>query len=302
MLSAIGQVPGETFVRQVINEAGQPISNIAMFLLDKNSEQIGAPFVVDGNGLFHVTYPDAPTEVFIQFTSYDKGTMAYTNEYQALVMNFDDLYNVANGNVIMKKPGEGSSSNLPLIIAACAGIGLVVLSKRNKNIGATANKLLSDLKGKASNKNIAIVAGVGVGGYLLYKLFFAYKPTLQQKQTIDDAVNQLHRLEFDEGTVITMSLSQFSSLAAALRNAAVDCGTDETAIYNVFEQLNNEADIYQLIVSGNILSYKSCAATEGSWFGDVHRTVPELIISELDAQELNTVNAILSSKGIKYRF
>ncbi len=296
----VGQVAGEVITRQVVNESLQPIANIAFFYVDKNGEQTSGHSVVDDNGLFHVTYPQAPNEIFIQFNSYDPATNVYTDTYEAKVVSFIDLYNSADGSVMMKKPGAvSSSSNLPVILAGGL-LGLVALSSvSKKKVGAVSMQTIKD---KATAKNIAIFAGVGIGAYLLIKSLFGYKPTQQQLEIIATAKSKLDELHFDYGIDVTMSLTQFASLASALRNASVDCGTDESAILHVMEQLNNEADIYQLIVTAGIMSYKSCAAVEGNWFGNVHYTVPELVVSELTSNELNTVNDILSSKGINFRF
>ncbi len=295
----VGQVAGEMITRQVVIESGQSITNIAFFYIDKDGQQISSPSVVDENGLFHVTYPQAPAEIFIQFSSYDPATNVYNTDYRSRVISFHELYNSPDGLIVMNKPGAGSTLNLPLIFAGSA-FGLYALSaSRKKKVGVINFDRINKME---TGKKILLAGGVLVGGYLLIKLLFGYRPTPQQKKTIEDAKNMLDKLHFEDGIDITMSLGQFSSLASVLKNASVDCGTDESAIYHVINQLNNDADVYQLIVSADILSYKSCAATEGHWFGNVHYTVPELIVSELTSYEVGNVNNILSSKGINYRF
>jgi hypothetical protein len=302
----IGQVPGEILSARVIDELGKP-ARVMMIYLDKDSNQISGALYVDetDNGYFHYTWPQAPDQVFPAFYSYDPATFRATDFYIPQVLTFQELYD--KGTVTMKG-AKGSASNNILLGAGLIAGAYILSSKSGKKVGAIAinKKTPRDLVKKFNAGPIGdkvLTAGVVIGGaWLAWQMFFKYKPTPQQKQILADAQNKLDYLHFQRGIDVTHSLGEFSAYAGSLRNASTDCGTSEAAIFNVIENLNNEADVYQLILSAGILGYKSCAAVEGNWFGDVHNTVPELITSELTGSEIETVNNILQSKGIEYRF
>ncbi len=300
----IGQVPGEILAARVLDEQGKP-ARVLMIYLDKDGNQISNPLYIDdtANGSFHYTWPQAPDQVFPAFYSYDPVTFKATEFYKPQVLTFQELYD--RGLVVMKSATTATAQNF--LFGAGVLAGIYFLSKPGKKVGAIAipKKFSPDLK-KFNSKPIGdkvFTAGVIIGaGYLAYKLFFKYKPKPEQLAILANASNMLNYLHFQRGIDITHSLSEFSAYAGSLRNASTDCGTNENAIFAVMENLNNEADVYQLIVSGGILAYKSCAAVEGHWFADVHNTVPELVTSELTSSEVDTVNNILQSKGIDYRF
>lgn len=93
------------------------------------------------------------------------------------------------------------------------------------------------------------------------------------------------------GEIPTLSQSQFVILCNQLENAAKGVGTDEEAIYNVFNQMGNTADVYKLI------------AVYGTRDG---QDLPTMIRSELGhtwpLNEVGKLNKILLSKGIAYTF
>jgi hypothetical protein len=303
----IGQFPGESLTARVVDERGQA-ARVLLIYLDKDSNQVTSPLYIDetANGYFHYTWPDAPDKLFPAFYSYDPATFKATEFYIPQVLTFQELYD--KGIVTMKTAKGSSSTNNVLLGAGLIAGAYILSSKPRKKIGAIAinKKTPRDLVNKFNAKPIAdkaLTAGVIIGGaWLAWQIFFKYKPTPQQKAILADAQNKLDYLHFQRGIDVTHSLGEFSAYAGSLRNASTDCGTNEAAIFNVISNLNNEADVYQLISSAGILAYKSCAAIEGNWFGDVHNTVPELITSELTGSEIETVNNILQSKGIEYRF
>ncbi len=298
----IGQVPGEQLTARVLDESGKP-ARVLMIYLDKDGNQISNPLYIDdtAGGSFHYTWPQAPDQVFPAFYSYDPATLKATNFYAPQVLTFQELYD--RGLVVMATSRATTTKNL-LLGAGLLGAAYFFGKSGGKKVGAVAMPMPNIRS--FNSKPIAdkmLTAGVIVGaGYLAYKLFFTYKPKPEQKEILANAARMLDYLHFQRGIDITHSLGEFSAYAGSLRNASTDCGTNESAIFSVIEQLNNDADVYQLIVSGGILSYKSCAAIEGAWFANVHNTVPELITSELTGSELSTVNNILQSKGIEYRF
>ena len=112
-----------------------------------------------------------------------------------------------------------------------------------------------------------------------------------------------------QGVKPTLNDTTLENMSQALIEAFNGCGTDETAVYNVFKQLGNELDALNLIKVFAIRYYEPCAATnpgsyaiwlwnDKSFGGDL----PAYINSELSASEKQKVNDILASKGITLQF
>lgn len=107
---------------------------------------------------------------------------------------------------------------------------------------------------------------------------------VQQNAELNDYINQT-------GETFTLSDSEIRNLANKLEQAfygnVFGLGTDENAVYEVFNRINNGADLRKLI----------------SVYGTRHdMTLNQAIVDELSSSELNKVNTILSNKGIDYAF
>lgn len=107
---------------------------------------------------------------------------------------------------------------------------------------------------------------------------------VQQNAELNDYINQT-------GETFTLSESEIRNLANKLEQAfygnVFGWGTDENAVYEVFNRINNGADLRKLI----------------SVYGTRHdMTLNQAIVDELGRSELNKVNTILSNKGIDYAF
>jgi len=292
-VAQIGQVPGQMYNAQIVDESDHGIY-ARMFYLDQNGQQISSESDTTQDGFFHFTYPAVNADsIFVQIYS--------TSEYEPYVASFDELVNT--GKVTLRKKitdtnGKGLSTEATLALVGI-GVGLISL-QRGKTIGANRATVFIDRFHSQPTKNkLLIVGGVVIAGVLVYQLL-KYKPTPDQQRTIDDARNMIDILHFQYGIDPSLAIAQYSSYASIIRTAVDDCGTDEDSIYGVFEGLNNEADIYMLIIKSNILSYKGCF--EGSYFGNVHRTLPETITGDMTDSQVNKINSILSDKGIQYRF
>lgn len=106
-----------------------------------------------------------------------------------------------------------------------------------------------------------------------------------------------------KGIKPTITAAQAEGMSNALRVAFSGCGTDEGAIYNVFRQLKNDADVLFLIKTYGIRSYVDCPWwSAGFGSGTTNQTLSAAISDELDSSEKAILNKILSSKGIKYQF
>lgn len=103
--------------------------------------------------------------------------------------------------------------------------------------------------------------------------------------------SMLKDYEEETGETTTLTKAAYYQLANQLYNAfnqhIFGWGTDEDAIFNVFNQLNNTSDLLKLI----------------SEFGTRDgKDLPAYMRSELSKREINQVNTILNNKRIQYAF
>ncbi len=93
------------------------------------------------------------------------------------------------------------------------------------------------------------------------------------------------------GEVATIARAQFNVMANKLYAAAKGAGTDEDAIYSVFNQLSNTADLYALI---------SAYGTKDGL--DLPAMIRDELGNHWPTYELDKLNKILTNKGISYQF
>lgn len=275
-------VPGQTYTAYVKNKAGDSLK--AGFLyLDKDGQAITDDFFADGT--FHFTIPDYNYQnIFVEIYS--------TEEYEPVVKTFKQL--VDNPTVVLELKTKGGMSTEATLSLLGLGVAVLALSKQKKSIGAS---YMERYKSQSTGKKILIVGGIAGILYLIFK----YKPTKEQKDYLEAAKSMLYHLAADYGIVPSLSKGQFSSMVTTIVRALDKCGSDEQSIYRTFEMLNNEADLYQLIVSYGIAKYDGCF--EGSLpFWTVNYTLSESLQSDLGDSELQRVNSILGSKGINFSF
>lgn len=113
------------------------------------------------------------------------------------------------------------------------------------------------------------------------------KKTLNNKLT-EVQLEHINQLEIDE-TQVGLPETEIQNLVAKLKTAFGNYGwgTDEDAVYDVFEHINTRSELLKLI----------------SKFGVYEdHTLPEWMTKELNNSELEHVTEILSSKGIVYSF
>lgn len=103
--------------------------------------------------------------------------------------------------------------------------------------------------------------------------------------------NEILQRQKDEANAITaqrtLTDSQINSFVAKLYKAMKGIGTDEVAVYNVFSQIENLANLYALIAAFGI--------KDGE-------TLSEWIYDDLNSNEISRVNEILASQNINYKF
>lgn len=156
-----------------------------------------------------------------------------------------------------------------------------------------ATKSASFIDFFAKDYRRAIVIGVVliVITILLFIFWGRIKALVQQIKNRFANEQALNQWTTTTGEVSLLPSSQLTILANRLEQAAKGAGTDEDAIYAVFNQMNNTADVYALI------------AAYGTRDG---QDLPTMIRSELTDmwpyREISKVNQILTNKGISYQF
>jgi hypothetical protein len=180
-----------------------------------------------------------------------------------------------------------------------AGLGLafiIATRKKKKKVGRTVDDVYKFYEGLPPIAKGILTVG---GGWIIYRVLdkiFQKKPDdLAEPQAAQSELTRLAQM----GIYPTHSNAEFESYSNAIVQAVWDCGTDEDAIINVMEQMNNEADIYALIAVYGVRAYKGCFE---NFFSLVERSLTGTLSSELDAGEKSDVNDILAQKGISFRF
>jgi hypothetical protein len=131
---------------------------------------------------------------------------------------------------------------------------------------------------------------IACGLYVGYKIiqFFVGSST-----SVAAATNEVKTLT-SKGVKPTYPDSSYTQWASSIVSAGFNTlGTNEQAIYAIFRKMMNDLDVAKLIVAfGNQrVEFSFQTAPLGAW-----------LASELDSDELATVNKILSDKKIKYQF
>ena len=157
-----------------------------------------------------------------------------------------------------------------------------------------ANKITSLIPQEAR-----IGLGVAVAGgilYWVYKKLNKSEKEIQQEELKKEAENVK---DPDTGKTIdctgklTYAKSWYNSQAEILYTAMFRAGTDEAAIFGVFNKVKNDCDVAQLIASFGLRRQEFYVTSyDLRWF----------IYDELDKDEISEVNRILRTKGIKYQF
>lgn len=177
-----------------------------------------------------------------------------------------------------------------LLAGAGLAAGLLYFSTRKKG-----KKKVSGFKDFAPGAQSAIIFG-GIG---LLAYFLIFKKNSSGAALKDAADKELAELAA-AGIRPTMTVTQAQSYAGAILSAINDCGTDEDALYSIFSEMQNKADVLQLVSVYGVRDYKGCF--DGDYFGSHSYNLSEALTAELTDSEKAIINNSLSSKGIDYKF
>jgi hypothetical protein len=148
-------------------------------------------------------------------------------------------------------------------------------------------------------KEARIGLGVAVAGGLLYWVYKKLNKS-EKEEKIEELEKEAEKVKDpDTGKTIdctgklTYAKSWYNGQAEILYTAMFRPGTDEAAIYGVFNKCKSDCDVAQLIASFGFRRQEFYFKTyDLRWF----------IYSEMDKKEISEVNRILRTKGIKYQF
>lgn len=167
----------------------------------------------------------------------------------------------------------------------------------------------SDQPGWAKGiENVIIVGGVALAIYLIYRNAQKEKEKKDATKGAGAATAGLKDLEA-QGIKPSYQDALYYGWVDVLVQAMNGCGTDEDAIYQVFDNMKNDADVLKLIEVFNIQYYEPCG-----WSSPIAAAIWEFNDQayggelttwfgyDLSSSNISTINAILQQKGIKYRF
>ena len=169
----------------------------------------------------------------------------------------------------------------------------------------SAEKVPGTLKGI---EGILITIGVGVAAYIIYRNAQKNKDLNAANTQGSEADQELNALA-SQGITPSYSTSQFEGFAQQLVQAMDGCGTDENAVYQVFQAMKSKADVLKLISVFGVRFYQPCVWTSpvsyAIWQANDQAYgggISTWLGYDLSASEIGKINAILSQKGIDYSF
>lgn len=146
------------------------------------------------------------------------------------------------------------------------------------------NKFLANPKIRMAVLIIVIVLALAVVAAVFWKIT-DIKELIVDRQANRRLIEEANQTIVAED--ITITQDQFSTYAAKLYRAMKGPGTNEQAIYTVFEAMNTRSDVQQLV------------KTYGTKDGE---TLREWLYGDLSEDEIEHINAIFASKSINYKF
>jgi len=176
-------------------------------------------------------------------------------------------------------------SKTALLAAGAFAAGKAKEAKR-----ATENDgKFTSLKEATLNKPLVWLTIIGIGGYSLYRIGKAISKKLNGSNAEQDIIDAKKA-----GQTPSYSSATYSQLADKIYAAVMyTWGTDEQAIYDVFNKMNSNLDVAMLIKAFGKRRVE---------FSTQDMELGAHLSNDLDSSEISKLNSILSSKGINYQF
>jgi len=181
----------------------------------------------------------------------------------------------------------------------------------SSSMGAKGGSAVNFLKQSYMNlppatRGLVTVVGLGVGLYIVYKIYESVSETLSGVESQQSAAakedrgwaSEVDKLNQNPATKATISKAQAQSYAASLFAAMDGYGTDEDAIISVFNNFKNDAD-YAMVFN----AYGVREISSGAWnpSPNFKGTLSGALTDELDAEYKTKINNLMATKKIKYR-
>jgi hypothetical protein len=178
-------------------------------------------------------------------------------------------------------------STTALLAAGAYGAGKAKEAKRATE--NTSGGKFTNLKEATLNKPLVWLTILGVGAFAVYKLGAA----IGKKLTLSNADKDIRDAK-QAGQTASYSAATYSLLADKIYTAVMyTWGTDEQAIYDVFNLMKNNIDVANLIKAFGKRRLE---------FSTQDLELGAHLSNDLDSAEIAKVNSILASKNITYRF
>lgn len=144
------------------------------------------------------------------------------------------------------------------------------------------------IKGVNNVQKLAFLLG---GAIVCYYFITVLKKKIAEQK--NDLTNELSKPDTQEAILraATISRARALQLADMIKAAWGIINDDERAVYNAFEQLNNDADVYLLM-----------SVYQFNPYGSKTENLQTSITSRMSLNERRKINDILAAKGIEITF
>jgi hypothetical protein len=142
------------------------------------------------------------------------------------------------------------------------------------------------------------IVALGIGATAAYFIGKALKQFTTEGRRLEAEKKEVEK-ELTESLKTqppSFPVSQYQSFARIIQIAGFDLGTDEDAIYSVFNSLKNNTDFLQLTEA-----WGKPTRTIYDFGIGYKMTLPQFLRWEMDDKEIKIINDILKYKNIKYR-
>jgi hypothetical protein len=161
------------------------------------------------------------------------------------------------------------------------------------------------------SKGALAVGGLVIVGFITYSIYRGIrrkKDEADARKASQEAKKEIEDLK-RKGVNLSYGLTQYEVFVQSLVQAMDECGTDEDAVYTVFNAMKNKADVLKLVEVFDVRYYQPCKLTDPiTWvrwnfnnkiYGGALST---WLTYDLTNSERGKINSILSKKGIDYTF
>jgi hypothetical protein len=157
-----------------------------------------------------------------------------------------------------------------------------------------------------ATRGLVTVVGVGIGLWIVYRIYKNLQETRSGVVTEDRAAMQEDRgwsrdidnLNQNPVTRATITKAQAASFASSIHAALDGYGTDENAIFSIFRYLKNNADFAEV---ANAYGTREVSSGRFNPEPNFKGSMSAALTNELSSSEKAKINKILASKKITYR-